>query len=80
MKNEMKGFSLFNDLEDKALRIRNRAVVMCNIAEQNTKREKINEKGVFLILSYFQAIPDQEKYESERAFATQMKERGFNVS
>jgi len=57
MKNEIYGYSLFNDLEDAALQERNRAVVMANIAEHYTKKDKISPKGASMIINYFNEIP-----------------------
>lgn len=80
MKNEFKGFSLFSDIEDPVLRTRNRAVVLCNIADDHQRDRKINPKGFALILGYFGAIPDEEKNMVKDAFAKQMKERGYVIS
>jgi len=79
MKNEIQGMSLFNDVEDYALRIRNRAVVMANVAEANTKQKKITQKGTYAILSYFNAIPENEKKDSYNSFKNTMMERGYSV-
>lgn len=79
MKNEMKGYSLFNDIEDPALRNRNRYVVLANMAETHTKQKKITEKGTFLILSYFNAIPEGDRFEVYSGFKAEMKRRGYNV-
>lgn len=80
MKNEFKGFSLFSDVEDVALRTRNRAVILCNMADDNQKNRMISPKGLSLILGYFGAIPDEEKNVVKEAFAAQMKERGYVIS
>lgn len=76
-RNEYRGFSLFNDLEDKQLQLRNRAVVMSNMAEQYTKDKKITVKGASLILGYFECIPANERKALEIKFTETMKERGF---
>jgi hypothetical protein len=72
-----KGFELFNDIEDDALRTRNRAVVLANIAEDHTKDRRINAKGASLILGYFHAIIPEERNTVRVAFADNMKQRGF---
>jgi len=72
-----KGFELFMDIEDDALRTRNRAVVLANMAEDHTKDRRINAKGAGLILGYFQAIPAAERNTVRVAFADNMKQRGF---
>lgn len=76
-KNEYNGYSLFNDVEDQALKQRNRAVVMANIAEQYTKAKKITLKGSSLIIGYFSCIPQEERKELEAKFTEVMKERNF---
>lgn len=77
--NEFKTFSLFNDIEDPVLRNRNRAVVLTNIAEDNTDRKskRINVKGSTLILGYFANVADEDKQDVMKQFADNMKSRGF---
>ena len=79
MRNEIKGYSLFNDIEDKALRNRNRYVVLSNMAEAHTKHRKLTEKGTFLILSYFNAVPEEDKKEVYDGFKDEMKRRGYAI-
>lgn len=79
MRNEIKGYSLFNDIEDAGLRNRNRYVVLANMAEAHTKQKKITEKGTYLILSYFNEIPEADKKPVYDGFKQEMKERGYNV-
>lgn len=78
--NEIRGYSLFNDIEDVSLRNRNRAVVLSNIAEQYTKKNLITPKGAHLILSYFEAVSDEDKKDVESRFKQEMILRGYNVS
>lgn len=75
--NEFKGFSLFTDIEDEALRIRNQAVVLANIAEDHTNNHFISPKGASLMLGYFQAIPAEARKAVREAFETNMKARGY---
>ncbi len=76
-KNEYNGYSLFNDVEDKTLQQRNRAVVMANIAEQYTQAKKITLKGTALILGYFGCIPQEERKPLYEVFEKTMKERNY---
>jgi len=78
-KNTYKGFSLFNDIEDYILRTRNRAVVLANMAEDNSKSRLINAKGASLILGYFQQVPADERADVKSKFANVMAERGFRL-
>lgn len=76
--NNYKGFELFNDIEDEALRTRNRAVVLANMAEDYINKEKrITPKGALLILGYFANIPEAERASVRDAFSNNMKQRGF---
>ena len=60
-RDDFRGFSLFSDIEDYVLRVRNRACVLANMAEDNSKSSLINAKGVSLILGYFQQVPEDER-------------------
>lgn len=75
-----KGFSLFNDIEDVALRTRNRAVVMANIAESNSRERKISAGGMGLIIGYFDKVPKTERKEVMTKFIQAMKERGYELT
>lgn len=77
--NNYKTLSLFNDIEDQALRTRNRAVILANISEQYTKDRKITAKGASLVIGYFNEVPDDEKKEVMAAYEQQMKERGYGT-
>lgn len=76
---EYKGFSLFNDIEDSALRIRNRAVVLANMAEGSAKNKKIGPNGMGLIIGYFDKIQREERKAVMEQFIVYMKERGFEL-
>lgn len=75
--NEYKGFSLFFDIEDAALRSRNQAVVLANMAETSSKNRKISPGGMGLIIGYFDKIPKEERKSVYDQFLQFMKERGF---
>lgn len=77
--NQFKGYSLFNDITDTALRIRNRAVVLCNIAESNTVKGLISPRGAALIFGYFNQVPPNERGEVKEGFKGFMQERGFKL-
>lgn len=75
---EYKGFCLFNDIENSELRARNRAVVLSNMAEDYTNKEKkINAKGASLILGYFMQIPLEERNIVKEKFAETMLQKGY---
>jgi hypothetical protein len=75
-----KGFDLFNDIEDPILRNRNRAVVIANIAEDNTKNHLISPKGASLILGYFNEIPALDKTDVIERYKINMQERGYVIN
>ncbi len=78
-KDTFKGLSLFNDIEDYALRTRNRSVILVNLACDHTKNKLITAKGAGLILGYFGLIPEGERKDVEGAFKEGMAQRGFSL-
>lgn len=79
-KNDYKGFALFNDIEDEALRVRNRGVVLANIAADNMTGSTINGKGAALVLGYFNQVPEHERSKVKKAFVDNMLSRGFKLA
>lgn len=77
---EYKGFSLFFDIEDSALRSRNQAVVLANMAESNSKNRRITPNGAGLIIGYFDRIPKEERKTVYDKFVVEMKARGFEYA
>jgi len=74
-----KSISLFNDIEDYALRQHNRAVVMANMSEQYSRDSKISLKGAGLILGYFDSIPEEERKDLQQRYEQEMIHRGFGI-
>ena len=74
------GFNLFNDIDDLELRSRNRAVVLANLFQDNSKDAKTTPKGAHLILGYFNQIPEGERKVVKEKFVVAMKERGFAIA
>lgn len=75
--NNYKGYSLFNDIEDEDLRTRNRAVVLTNLSEDNSKNGKIKPQAAGTILGYFNQIPEHERGPVAAEYVKQMQLRGF---
>ena len=75
--NNYKTLPLFSDIEDPALRTRNRAVIMANVSEQHTKKNKLTVQGVALVLGYFTSIPEDERKDLYDAYVEQMRSRGY---
>ena len=74
---QYKGFELFEDIEDTALRNRNRAVMLTNLAADNTKNRLISPKGAALILGYFQQVPEEDRNDVRERFKKDMTDRGY---
>lgn len=72
-----KGFDLFDDIEDEALRTRNRAVVLANMVEDNTKNRLVTPKGASLILGYFNAIKPIDREAVRVKFMEFVEQRGY---
>jgi hypothetical protein len=78
--NEYRGFSLFNDVDDSTLRMKNRATVMTNIAESGAKEGKISPGAMGLLLGYFGNILGTERKDTMIEFISKMKEKGFELT
>lgn len=72
-----KGYDLFDTLEDRALRIRNQAVVLANIAQDNSKGKAITPRASAIILGYFGQIAAEDRHNVKEAFAKDMTQRGY---
>ena len=79
MQASYKGFSTFADVEDEQLRTFNRARVMVNMAQDHSKKGRINAVGSMLILGYFGQMPFEEREVIKAEFAKQMNNNGFQL-
>lgn len=77
MSNDFKGYALFNDIEDEVLRARNRATILANMCEDNTRDHLVSESGIELMKGYLDNVPHIERYETYAQFQQQMKDRGY---
>lgn len=77
LQSNFKGFSLFNDVEDEQLQTFNRARILVNIAQDNTKDKKITFKGSALVLGYFNSIPEKCREAVKNEFAKLMQKEGY---
>jgi hypothetical protein len=78
--NTYKGYSLFDEVKDQALRTRNRAVVMANMYEDYPDPENkdyVSRKGALMIFTYMERVPEKERAELVTEFHKQMGERGY---
>jgi hypothetical protein len=71
------GFELFNDIEDAALRTRNRAVVLTNLYDDHQKEGKLSPPAAARILQYFAQVPEGERAMVQDAFVEHMAQRGY---
>lgn len=62
MSNSVRGYSLFNEIEDKDLQSRNRAVVLANIIEDNMheKSGAVTPACMVITGEYFKAIDTKD--------------------
>jgi hypothetical protein len=79
-KDNFRGFSLFNDVKDPELKQRNRAQVLVNIAQDNTRDQRISGKGAGLILGYFGLISPDDRADVQERFTQLMVKSGFIVT
>lgn len=79
MTDKYNGFELFNDIEDVALRTRNRAVVLSNMYQDHSKNGKVSPQWAAKMLQYFQHIPEGERKQVQDKFVEDMRSRGFVV-
>jgi len=69
-------YTLFEEVEDRELRDRNRGVVMVNIYEDYCRDDKMSAAGVAALLGYFKQIPDDEQASAFVMFNTLIQQRG----
>lgn len=61
-KNQVGGYSLFNEVEDNEVKIYNRARVMKNMMLDNSDKDRnVSARGGMLVHSYFLSIPGEER-------------------
>lgn len=72
-----KGYDLFDNLEDRTLRIRNQAVVLANIAQDNSKGKAITPRAASIILGYFREVAAEDRNDVKESFTVAMKQRGY---
>jgi hypothetical protein len=78
--NEYKGYSLFNDVEDKGLQERNRGVVLANLAENGMSGDKVRHSATADIIGYFQEIPDADKLGVLNVMKATLEDRNITIS
>lgn len=61
--NEVAGYGLFLDVEDRALRINNQAQTLRNIMEDNRVQEQFTTRGLAIMTGYFSKIDAEDKQE-----------------
>lgn len=81
-KNNFKGFSLFNEVEDSTMRAYNRARLMVSMMEDNVDKvtKKVTAKGSHLVLQYFAQIPENERVDATKQVELIFQKKGINVS
>jgi ABC-type transporter MlaC component len=75
-----KGYDLFTTIEDRALRIRNQANVLANIAEDNSKGQTITPRASAIILGYYAEIDADDRHAVIETFKKTLVNRGFTIN
>lgn len=77
-------YHLFDDVEDRNLRIKNRSTVLVNIMEDNLQKsekgKEVSEKGARVIFGYFAQIPPDERGEVMNGFQQELARRGYSYA
>lgn len=58
---EIKGYSLFTEVEDLEVQTYNRARTLKNIMLDNSKDRVMTESGKLLLVQYFEAVPNENR-------------------
>lgn len=76
--NSYKGYSLFNDVQDKKLQIINRGAIMANILQEHLQGAKVSRQGLALILGYFHELLPIDRKSVKASFEQHLTERGIS--
>ncbi len=77
MQNDLHGYLLFHDIEDKDLQAHNRAVCLANIFEDNSRKGQSSSRGMDLLREYFELIPEGDRALAYFHFQSIMGSRGY---
>lgn len=67
--NEVAGYGLFLDVEDRALRIHNQAQTLKNIMEDNRLEDKFTTRGLAITTGYFSKVLQEDRQEVHTALS-----------
>lgn len=74
--NEIRGYSLFNDVEDTEIRVYNRARTLKNMMLDHADKERnISALGGSLIFQYFNLVPMEERQAVHSKLAELLKQK-----
>lgn len=74
--NEIKGYGLFNEVEDKAVQTYNRARSMKNIMLDHSDKDKnISAAGNMLLIQYFSMVPEADRQAVHSKLAELLKQK-----
>lgn len=74
--NEIKGYSLFNDVEDAVIQVYNRARTLKNIMlDYSDKDRNISRAGGIILLQYFSNIPEDDRQAVHTKLAELLKQK-----
>jgi len=78
IESEVNGISLFTEIKDKELQLRNRASILVNIIESFAKNEEASKEMTIETLQYWSAIPESERAGLNGMILRLIAERGEN--
>ena len=78
----VQGYSMFDDIEDRNLRMRNQGAILRNIAVSSRSRcgKKLKPAGMAMLMSYFSNIKEADKGTVMTQFEKHCRADGFELS
>lgn len=76
-KSDIKGYSLFNDVEDKEVQIHNRARTLVNIMEDHAVGKNVSGTGALICAAYFNNLPAEDREAVHSRAAVMLLEKGL---
>lgn len=73
-----KGYSLYNDVEDHGIKSSNRGAILANILEEHIQNNKVSNRGLALILGYFNSLLPIDRRSVKEAFEGHLIKRGIS--
>lgn len=76
--NKVRGYSLFNEVEDVDLQSKNRVVTLANILEDNLYEDgKVTQGGMQYSMEYYEQISKEDRVLVYSGLQVELKKRGM---